>query len=135
MKTRAEYIKLAEDALALSLSANVAGVDSYYLATAQVYATLATSAPERNTLQYVDDYNDLRRAILQHLDKFVEEDDVAEIAILCDAVEKAGQCTSRKIKELIQAASDALRYFETDAEGIHPESIVENLREAISEAM
>lgn len=36
---------------------------------------------------------------------------------------------------LLHAADAALRYFETDAEGIHPEKVVSNLRAAIAASM
>lgn len=43
---------------------------------------------ERNT---DTDYGLLREVIGEHLARFIEEDDVAEVAILCAAIEKAAK--------------------------------------------
>lgn len=40
-------------------------------------------------------YHMLREAVLEHLAKFIREDDVAEEAILVDAIERAGVVANR----------------------------------------
>ena len=46
-------------------------------------------------------YHMLRESILKHLDRFIIEDDVAEEAILCEAIERAGAQDGERIERVV----------------------------------